>query len=951
MTGIGIARPSSRRARRRSRPHPGPRWNRPDALLFDVAMVIAVVAVPFLVGGRHPAGYAAISIAAIVACLAWLLRMLRVDEPDWTLGLSEGLLAVALLIGGVQMIVLPKHVIDAVSPRLYDLLPLCSGGPWSLGTWQTISLTPGETAVGFSIFLAQGILALVVFQYARSIEIIERLLVIVVVAAVTVALHGLIQFVGHEGKNFDAALISFHPDGGVVKAMFRSRNDFAGFLAIAAGPALWLSFRRRENSTRRDQGRTGGHRPHGGRSEAGTTDSVRVAVGLVTLVVISFAVFVSLSRGGAIALAAAIAIGCGMLIRSGHLRPKTGLAVLAAAAFVAIALEIHGLEQFSSRMETLVDENHQQTNFGRAEIWEAAWQTIRGFPLTGTGIGSHGDMSPITAPPSGFVHYVHAESSYLNLAVEAGLPGLILALAALVAAMAASGAVFLKGSDRERSVAAAIAAGLVAGALNGVGHFNWYVPAITTLLIVLGACAFRMAARHVEWMPFLRIRLTRSMATAMATAVVILLGFVTSQQIKAALVEPTWVAAVRTSRRLAHDRIASLIAEADTIVDDRKFMQQATAKAESLEAIQSIEPEPALAEKAKGVLERREATLRSLDEWIDLLEDVVTARPDHPRAWAAMATVSCDRFCLERLINDEPVLLPDLREIARTSWTQGKSHDVFLAWLKRTSGPRFKDLARAYDSAKRAVVNAPCSGDAWAVLAVLAPLESLDPELSRRCIEQALIVRPHDAKVLYVAYEQARLDGDADLASSRLRACFAKSAERLNGVLATLVPMYSAEEAVAILEPDVAGLRAIDAAWSRQSSADEMRPVRERRIAALLAAADDASAPRQSSQRCSLLCEAAHLCRMLGQNEQAAAILTSAITANPSHPEARLARIDLALALEDPGTAKQHLDWLLLRRPDAKAVQDRVNGLKKLRVSLASAPTAATTAPQIPPTP
>lgn len=962
MTSIGTSRTPLRRHQGRGRPPQPSRWNQPDALLLDAAAVIALFVVPFLVGGRHPAGYAAISIAAIVACLAWLVRMLRVDEPRWTLGPGEAFLAVALLLGGIQLVTLPMSVIDAAAPRLHDLLPAYSGGPWSLGTWQTFSLTPGETAVGLSILLAQGILALVVYQSARSLESVERVLVIVVVAAVVLALHGLIQFVGHEGGNFAAATVSFHEEGGLVKAMFRNRNDFAGFLAIAAGPAVWLAFRQWDTRTSRGHSPARGQRPRRGAEPVGGVNAARIAIGLGVLGIISFTVFASLARGGSIALGVAIALGCGMLMRSGHIKPTMGLAILAAAAVVVAALEIRGMEQVTARAETLFDEHQREKTFGRREVWAAAWQTILAYPLTGTGIGSHGDISRVTMPPTGANQFVHAENSYLNLAVETGLPGLLLAVAALAVAMGAAVTVFREGSPREKSVAAAIMAGLVAGAVNAIGHFNWYVPAITTLLIVLGACAIRMASRYVAWIPSRTIPVPRAMAAVMATATMILLGTIASRQITAALVEPKWNEAVKQSRSLARDRRAVLAATAAVAIEEAQALQAAQLSADIAESpsqerqgqpdvnVQTPFVPPAdLVKKANAIAEQRAAVLAGLDARLKLLEEVVAACPDHPRAWAELAAGRCERFGLSREIAGESIRLIDLRKTAGTR--QFPSRAIFDQWLGRVLGDSLDDLLRAYAAAKRAVVIAPCAGDAWAVLANLAFLESFAAELPRRCIEQAIIVRPHDGTVLFMAAEQAALDGDEKLAMARWRQCFAVSSEYRDVILSLLLPKFSADEAVAMLAPDLAGLRAIDLAWSRQASADAMRPVRERRLAAVLAAADEASSPQQASQRCSLLCEAASLHRGLGQNEQAAASLTAAIAANPSHYAARLARVDLALVLDDPDTARQHLDWLLLRRPDAEAVQTRVGKLKQLRVRLASAPAAAITSPATPSTP
>jgi O-antigen ligase/tetratricopeptide (TPR) repeat protein len=927
------------------------RWQQPDTLLFDAAAVMALFVVPFAVGGRHPLGYAALSLAAIVACLAWLLRMLRDGEPRWTLGVGEALLAAGLVIGGVQLVALSPTTINTFSPRLHELLPAYSGGPWSLGTWQTFSLTPGETTAGLTILLAQGIVALVVYQFARSVEVIERILTIVVAAAVMLALHGLIQFVGHEGKNFDVATVSFHQEGGVVKAMFRNRNDFAGFLAVAAGPAVWLAFRRRETAKGRRRSRPGSSRHRDRSRPEPEADMGRMVIGLGSLGIISFAVFASLARGGSIALGVATALGCGLLMRSGHLKPRMGLAILAAAAVVATALEIHGMEQFAGRMETIFDASQRETQFSRREVWAAAWQTILAYPLTGTGIGSHGDISLLTMPPTGGTQFVHAENSYLNLAVETGLPGLIVALLALMIALVAAGMAFFQGSAREKPVAASIMAGLVAGGVHAIGHFNWYVPAITTLLIVLGTCGIRMAMRHVDRIPSVKIPVPRSMAAVLATAVMILLGLTASQQMKAAFVEPRWDEAVAQSRTLAKERRATLDVEAAVAIEAAKALEvmrlaqenernKVTAGDEPPSAPVPVEPSPELVAGKNAVAEQWAAVLSGLDTRLDLLEAVVAGRPDHPRAWAELAAARCERFGLARQVAGETVTI---REIRQTATSGGfASRPALDDWLRRVAGDDLDDLLRAYAAAKRAVMVAPCAGDAWCVLANLAFLESFDAELPRRCIAQALAVRPHDGTVLFEAARQAELDGDTSRANALWRDCFARSAEHRDVILNLLRTKISAVEAIALLEPDLPGLRAIEAAWSRQSTPDGMRPVRERRLAAVLAAADEATSPRQAAQRCGLLLEAANLHRALGQNEPAAAMVSAAIAANPSHYAARLTRVDLALALDDPDTAKQHLDWLSLRRPDARAVVDRVAKLRQLRVRLASAPAAPT---------
>ena len=255
-------------------------------------------------------------------------------------------------------------------------------------------------------------------------------------------------------------------------------------------------------------------------------------------------------------------------------------------------------------------------------------------------------------------------------------------------------------------------------------------------------------------------------------------------------------------------------------------------------------------------------------------------------------------------------------------------------WIKTVTGDGFAALQAAEQAAREAVTINPFAGDAWCVLAAVAFLHQPDPTLPQACIDQALTVRPHDGQVLFEAAVQAELDGDAAKARRLRQQCFAECPSQRSRILNVLLPMMPATAACELLQPDLNGLRMIDSLWSRHTPAEQMKPVKEQRLAAVYAAAEETD----GNARCSMLCEAANLERVLGNAEQAAQTLAQAIRANPNHYGARLTHVDFALAIGDAETAKRELDWCLLRRPDSQKLQGRVQRLKQLRVEQASMP-------------
>ena len=141
------------------------------------------------------------------------------------------------------------------------------------------------------------------------------------------------------------------------------------------------------------------------------------------------------------------------------------------------------------------------------------------------------------------------------------------------------------------------------------------------------------------------------------------------------------------------------------------------------------------------------------------------------------------------------------------------------------------------NAALRAVTVNPCAGNAWCVLAATSFLNTQDSGLPQACINQALRVRPHEGQVLFEAANQAELDGNQTRAMQLRQQCFAECPSERGRVLNVLLPMMSAVAVCELLQPDVTGLRAIDGLWSRSSSKENMKPVKELRLAKVYEAA------------------------------------------------------------------------------------------------------------------
>ena len=914
------------RVRRHHRSAQSRRWAvQPETLALFIPIVLAVILMPLGMGGRHPIGHLFLSSAAVAAACAWFVRCYPRNDAGWDFSILDLLFAAGMAVAIIQVTPFSMALISYVSPHLSTLLPCWTDGPWTLGQWNTLSLTPGETFVGIGIFVAQIILVGCVFQSIQSNKDIEHILLVIAVATGLMAALGVVQYLTSNGNYLWFYEFAFNDTRSIVKGTFSNRNHYASFLAIGVGSLVWWTFNpeqtnRGSRAATQESSRSGRRRQRSSRTQitSGIQAEHRLAIGLVALGITTFAVLLSLSRGGTMSLAVVGLVATGMLLKTGHLTPKVAGGCLGVILLIGSALTIHGMDRVNARLDTIWTElgdifsDAEDTNLGgRREVWQAAVETITDFPILGTGIGSHAAVTKAYMPPTDKRIFTHAENSYLNLGVETGLVGFGIAITALIVGFLCCVVVFLKGTSQEQVMAIALTGGLTAGTVHAATDFIWYVPACSTLMMILGACAVKLASSHIQALSLPRLTIDRLSAMIASGAAVAVLVFIGNRQLQAAKAQVLFEDSIKQSRTI------------------EKLSRQSTSLLAKQAAATNSKANDSNADSTKP-----QDLVKELETRIESLEKTLALQPDHTQAWSDLAFCKLEHFGLTRQIAGETIGLTEIRQtVEQTSF---KSDEVRTAWIQKVTGDSFQDLTQAMNAALRAVTLNPFSGTAWCVLASTSFLKTTDNGLPQACIDQSLRVRPHEGQVLFEAANQAEIDGAQKRAMQLRQQCFAECPSERGRVLNVLLPMMSAVAVCELLQPDVAGLRAIDGLWSRSSSKEEMKPVKELRLVKVYEAAQQAKGTAQSN----LLYEAAILERTLGNNENAARTITEALAANPNNFQMRLVHIDLALSLGDTTTAKKEIDWCLLRRPDSQKLQGRIQQLKHVRIEQASMPRA-----------
>jgi O-antigen ligase/tetratricopeptide (TPR) repeat protein len=824
---------------------------REQALLrcVDAGLAGVVFVLPFCMGGRQALGqFLLIALTSFVA-VAWMARQALARQAAWRTTTAQWLLLAAVLLIALQLMPLPEASLARLSPETPRMLPLWmqSAGELQIGSWSQLSLMPEATREALVQLMAYAALFLVAVQRLATLSDVRRLLRWIAWSSAAMAAFGLVQYLASNGKFFWFYEHPFVSTSDSVHGAFSNRNHFAHFLALGLGPLLWwLQDSRRAKSS---------------------DTTLRSGLSWLLLGVVLFAALMSFSRGGAVALLAALLAYLAVAWRASLLSRQFIAAVATIALLVGAMLLVHGYQSVAGRLDDLASGSLEQLDQleGRRKVWSAVLKAATDFPLFGTGAGTHIEVYHRYLDQPSDTEYTHAESGYLQVLEETGLIGLAL----LLTGMGLCAASCIGTLRDERLVAAwpllaAIAASLTASAVHALYDFVWYVPSCTAIVALLAACAFQCGTslREVKLTSRSDVPHYPRWGWMAACCVLLLAGFAASiKRWGAVLAEPHW----------DRYRIAS-----------------------------------------RGVTDPQAAP----DLMLKHFTAIVGHDPRDARAQLALAEACLRQFDLAQQASENPLSLAALRDAAATSGFPSRA--VLHAWLQRALGTRRRWLEQALWHTREALALCPLQAQAYLYLAELSFLDHVDPRLPSALIDQALAVRPHDGGVLFKAGEEAALAGNADQAVEYWKRAF----HAATSIQPQMIEYFFQRKMplaffVEHLEPDRTAMQLLEARYRAVAPAEEFRSLLERHARVVAEQARQS----QGQQAAALWLEAHRLAVELNDHTQAWHCAQQALASDVADLHVRLTVGQYLLARKRYDEAEPHLKWCLARKPGDKQFQ------------------------------
>ena len=411
--------------------------------------------------------------AAIALCLAaktFFHRNTEGRRVDWSWSYVPIVLFIALAVA--QVVPLPAVVVRAVSPATVELKTrLLADAPDAALAKMPLSFYPQGALRELRLVLVAVVLFVAVINTFQRTAQVKRLLMAIAAIGGAYAVLALLQDVTAADKIY-WTIPTF---GGARSGPFINHNHYGQFINLSIGAAVALLLvRLREEFPRRVRPLQMLDRLRDPELRGIWWLAGVVIVGAATL-------FLSLSRGGMVAMLAATAFSAIVLaLRRGL--GGVGWLLSLLGLFVFIALLYGGFDAVADRLATL----HQADDptAGRTQIYKDVAVSWRKFPVAGMGLGSWEVTYPMFDRSKIAAIAEYADSDYAQALHEIGAVGLGLAL--LFAALIWGSYARATAAAKVPLCAAAfrLGYGLLAVMVQSATDYGQHMPAIAGLTAV-----------------------------------------------------------------------------------------------------------------------------------------------------------------------------------------------------------------------------------------------------------------------------------------------------------------------------------------------------------------------------------------------------------------------------------------------------------------------------------
>jgi tetratricopeptide (TPR) repeat protein len=309
------------------------------------------------------------------------------------------------------------------------------------------------------------------------------------------------------------------------------------------------------------------------------------------------------------------------------------------------------------------------------------------------------------------------------------------------------------------------------------------------------------------------------------------------------------------------------------------------------------------------------------------LGNTISADPNHARAHLRLASHYITMVEEQRTSGKNPHMpLAQIRQAALGAAFQSQSERA--DWLSRPGvlGDHRRHLDKALAHARHSMRLCPLQGIGYIHLAQLGYLAGDDSAASSELFAQALVVRPHEARIHEAVGIEAWLAGDQQSGLDHWKHAFGLDRKVQRRILRRLAAAgLSAQVIIQEFQPDWESLVYMKDLYKQSLPKTEYQVV----LAGYAQAAHDRAGHQDGTDAVTSWLQAAGAYRQLGKTTEVQACYEKALAENPASLTARLAFGRWLYSQKQFAAALEHLNWSARQQPDDEQLARLITACRK----------------------